>query len=203
MRYLIALIILVGCTHTQPIRQKPKRHIGICQANIPGWNGTKRIEGGQFVTVDSIDQPEFKEFVRAGLTYWNLHAKRNLLIYEPLLPSDLDRPAWIVVRIVDTHTTSTEWGPTTSGRASMFTSTTGESCITGAVLNIDPNVYYSLYMRREADNRLLRRIIHEIGHAIGIPHSWQEGTVMFRESGTELKLGDDSKDILEILYGKR
>ena len=202
MRYLISLIVLVCCFNAQAETKDTKPLVGICQVDVPGWDVTKRIKGGQFVIVDSGDPIEFKELVRVGVTYWNLHIGRNLLIYEPLLPFSSPQPAWIIVKIVDTHTTSTKWDLNTLGRATVFKDI-AKSCISGAILDIDPNVYYSLYKRHEADNRLLRRIIHEMGHAIGVPHSWQEGTVMYPKSGVELKLGDDSKDALKKLYGDK
>lgn len=204
MRYLIFLVItFTSCSHFSSSKSKVDRVPGrLCSID-------QRFEGLQFVTVDAVDPPEFKEMVRVALLYWDYSANRRLLLYEPGLPSDVKRPAWIVVRIVSAGTTlSPNWGLHTAAHAKVFYSTVrygsvSKSCITGAIVDVDPNVFYSLYQRDEAEKRLFRRIIHEIGHSIGIDHSWQEGTVMYHESGTGLRLGDDSREELLELYGTR
>lgn len=181
LRFVLFLMLAFSsCTHATSLTGRQMR---IC-------------DPPEIVVYDAFDSsiPGFRTYIRDAVRFWNGAAGGRVLYDMGVIdaPGDSHTPAYIRVSV---GADKGEWHGRTIGKAHRWTHRLRPECLYGSEIILNWNGGLG-------EDAQYSALVHELGHAIGLEHSAEHGTVMFPRIRDELpKLGSDTAETLKLLYG--
>lgn len=206
MRNLILIILLVsGCAPTVYKRQIMG---SLCSTS-------------ELVQVDNELPMIYEQFTQDAIKYWNKKAGKKILIYAGRASTkDMEKPAHMVIRRI--YKTTDEQGKVGGNTHTFYgikPSNFGpDICIKGSVITVSiPGDIIRHYKKVsealtiETEQKTITKeyayaiLLHEIGHGIGLLHSDEKYTLMYKAYGkhSSMDLADDTLYNLNLLYGEQ